>query len=344
MHIPSLLTERFADALSRCDFASELVDVDQYASMVRPAGNARFGDYQANCAMPIGKLLADSNPREVAAQLVEKVQLDDLCDPPEIAGPGFINLKMTDVFLQTQLTEMLGDDRCLVSRSESPKTIVLDYSSPNVAKPMHVGHIRTTVIGTCLAETLQFLGHKVISDNHLGDWGTQFGMIIYGYKHFGDPDVVAKNPVPELAQLYRIVHQLMEYQKAVDHVPRLEAEIQRLQEMHSVAVTEAEAAEGKDAKKKRKSADSLVKKIAATENALQSARSSIATTQADPVMNQRAADHANIGTAVLDETSKLHSGDKQNLDLWEQFLPHCKDEINRIYSRLNVRFDHTLGQ
>lgn len=344
MHLPSLLTRRFADALARCEFASDLPEIDRYASMIRPAGNPKFGDYQANCAMPIGKLLAKMNPREVAAELIAKVQLDDLCDPPEVAGPGFINLRIKDAFLQDQLTQMLSDDHCLVGKSETPKTILLDYSSPNVAKPMHVGHIRTTVIGHCLSKTLQFLGHNVISDNHLGDWGTQFGMIIYGYKHFGDPVVVEKNPVPELAQLYRTVHHLMEYHKAVESVPKLQAEIQRLGELHSAAVTEAESAEGKDAKKKRKSADSLGKKVTATERALQAATGAIEATDSDPVMKQRAEDHQTIRTAVLEETSKLHSGDSENLALWEQFLPHCKDEINRIYSRLNVQFDHTLGE
>lgn len=344
MHIPSLLTQRFADALSGCPFASELDDIDRYAGMIRPAGNPKFGDYQSNCAMPIGKLLPESNPRAVAQTLIEHLSLDDLCEPPEIAGPGFINLKLKDAYLEDRLTQMLGDPRCLVGTCESPKTILIDYSSPNVAKPMHVGHIRTTVIGNCLAKTLQFLGHHVITDNHLGDWGTQFGIIIYGYKHFGDPDVVAKDPVPELAKLYRIVHQLMGYHKAIQSLPQHEAELARLEELHVAATAEADAAEGKDAKKKRKSADSIVKKIASTKQAIKSARSAIALTDNDAVMKQRADDHQDIGTAVLTETSKLHAGDEENNQLWKQFLPHCKDEINRVYSRLNVEFDHTLGE
>ncbi len=344
MHFPSLFTGRFSDALSRCSFASQIDAPERYAAMIRPAGNPKFGDYQANCAMPIGKLVADSNPRQVAAELIGQLQLDDFCETPEIAGPGFINLRLKDSFLQDRLTEMLADDRCGVSAVASPKKILIDYSSPNVAKPMHVGHIRTTVIGNCLAKTLQFLGHEVITDNHLGDWGTQFGIIIYGYKHFGDPEVVRQDPVPELAKLYRIVHQLMGYHKAIKNVPKYEAEIARLEDLHAAAVDEAESAEGKEAKKKRKAAESLAKKVASARANLESARATIAATDADPVMKQRAVAHPNIGKAVLDETSKLHADDPENIALWEQFLPHCKDEINRIYSRLNVNFDHTLGE
>ncbi|WP_182865183.1 arginine--tRNA ligase [Stieleria mannarensis] len=344
MHLPSLLTERFADALSRCPFASQIDDLDRYAAMIRPAGNPKFGDYQANCAMPIGKLVADSNPRQVAAEVIGQLCLDDVCETPEIAGPGFINLRLKDGYIQDRLLEMLADQRCGVRPVESPKKILIDYSSPNVAKPMHVGHIRTTVIGNCLAKTLKFLGHEVITDNHLGDWGTQFGIIIYGYKHFGDPEVVRKDPVPELAKLYRIVHQLMGYHKAIENVPKYEAEIARLNDLHAAAVAEAESAEGKEAKKKRKAADSLAKKIASVQADLKAARKAIAATEDDPVMNQRAQAHPSISTAVLDETSKLHADDPENLALWEQFLPHCKDEINRIYSRLNVSFDHTLGE
>lgn len=344
MHIPTLLTERFADALSRCEFAADIDDIPRYAAMIRLAGNPKFGDYQANCAMPIANLTAGSNPRQIAADVIANARLEDLCETPEIAGPGFINLVIKDSFLQDRLVEMLDDPRCLVANSTPAKTILIDYSSPNVAKPMHVGHIRTTVIGHCLAKTLQFLGHNVITDNHLGDWGTQFGIIIYGYKHFGDPDVVRNDPVPELAKLYRIVHQLMGYHQAKANVPNYEAEIKRLEELHAEAISEAEAAEGKEAKKKRKAAESIVKKIASMCDALNSARTAIEATDADPVMRQRAADHPDIAKAVLDETSKLHADDPENLALWEQFLPHCKDEINRIYSRLNVTFDHTLGE
>ena len=345
MHITSLLSERFHDALVRCSFADQLQDPAKYASMIRLAGNPKFGDYQANCAMPIGKILTDVNPRQVAEEVIAHLRIDDLCEAPEVAGPGFINLKLTDAFLRAQLMEMIDDSRCLVGTTADPKTIIIDYSSPNVAKPMHVGHIRTTVIGNCLAKVLRFLGHHVITDNHLGDWGTQFGIIIYGYKHFGDPKIVAKDPVPELAKLYRIVHQLMGYQKAVQSVPGLQSEIDDLTDKLATAHSAAEHAEDKkDVKQKRKAADAIAKKLKSAKESLQGANNSIAATEADPVVKQYALEHPEIGKAVLQETFKLHSGDQENNRLWHEFLPHCKDEINRVYRRLKVDFDHTLGE
>ena len=162
-------------------------DPTDLLDMVRPAQDARFGDYQANCAMPLGKRLGKP-PRDVAAEIVGKLDVDDLCHPPEIAGPGFINLRLKDQWLMERLVGALADQRLGVPEVERPKTYVIDYSSPNVAKEMHVGHVRSTVIGDSLARTLRFLGHRVISDNHLGDWGTQFGMIIYGFKNFKDDE------------------------------------------------------------------------------------------------------------------------------------------------------------
>ena len=119
----------------------------------------------------------------------------DLCQPPEVAGPGFINLRLKDEWLVERLTAAVNDPRLGVEPAAQPRTYVIDYSAPNVAKPMHVGHIRSTVIGDALCRTLRFLGHQAISDNHIGDWGTQFGMIIYGYKHFLEPDAYRSQPV-----------------------------------------------------------------------------------------------------------------------------------------------------
>jgi arginyl-tRNA synthetase len=151
-------------------------------SQVRASQDPKFGDYQANCAMPLGKRLGQP-PREIAAEIVQRLEIGDICEPPETAGPGFINLRLRSDWLGQQATAALADPRVGVPLVEQPRTYVVDYSAPNVAKPMHVGHIRSTVIGDCLYRTLKFLGHKAIGDNHLGDWGTQFGMIIYGYKH-----------------------------------------------------------------------------------------------------------------------------------------------------------------
>src|SRR5262249_54522160 len=158
-----------------------------------------------NCAMPL-KAVLNKPPREIAELIVSKLNVADLCEPPTIAGPGFINLRLRDDRLAAETARLLGDERIGVPRTDSPRTIVIDFSAPNVAKPMHVGHLRSTVIGNALYQTLTFLGHRVIGDNHIGDWGTQFGMIIYGYKHFRDDGVYQHNPVAELARLYRLVN------------------------------------------------------------------------------------------------------------------------------------------
>ncbi|MEM6471823.1 MAG: arginine--tRNA ligase [Planctomycetota bacterium] len=345
MHLPLLLTERLKDALLRCSFADALAEdqIEQFAALIRPSANPQFGDYQANCAMPIAKATS-TNPREVAAEVIGKLDVQPWFQSPEIAGPGFINLRFHSAALDSLVGELFEDARCLVKTADDPKRILIDYSSPNVAKPMHVGHIRTTVIGSCLAKTLRFLGHHVITDNHLGDWGTQFGIIIYGYKQFGDPATVMKDPVPELASLYRIVHQLMGYQKAVQDLPKLEQAVETLDAQVETAKQKSASAEGKEGKKLRKALEATKKKLSAAVASLEGARQTIAATESDPTMNERAESHPEINTAVLSETSLLHQGDSENRELWEKFLPHCKDEINRIYSRLNVSFDHTLGE
>jgi arginyl-tRNA synthetase len=125
-------------------------------------------------------------------------------EKPEVAGPGFINLRLRSDWLAAQLQQIAADAHLGVAAASPCRTYVIDYSSPNVAKPMHVGHLRSTIIGDALARLLRFLGHKVISDNHLGDWGTQFGMILWGWKHQRDPKAYQDNPVTELTRLYRL--------------------------------------------------------------------------------------------------------------------------------------------
>mgnify|MGYP002261064153 CR=1 FL=1 len=130
--------------------------------LIRPAQDPRFGDYQANCAMPLAKQLgAGANPRDVAAQIIDRLDIADLCETPEIAGPGFINLRLRGDWLAGHSNRLVADDRLGVARAPRPKRIVIDFSSPNVAKPMHVGHIRSTILGDCLARTLRRLGHRV---------------------------------------------------------------------------------------------------------------------------------------------------------------------------------------
>jgi len=157
--------------------------VDDCAAIVRPAADARFGDYQANGAMGLAKKVK-TNPRALAEEVVKHLDLGDICEAPEVAGPGFINLRLKPDFVAERLLEINADSAGLaVEKAEKPRTVVVDFSSPNIAKQMHVGHLRSTIIGDAICRMLEFLGHKVIRQNHIGDWGTQFGKVILGLWH-----------------------------------------------------------------------------------------------------------------------------------------------------------------
>jgi arginyl-tRNA synthetase len=224
MNILSVLKSRFATAL---DAITQ--DATEFSGMIRTAQDPKFGDYQANCAMPLGKRMGQP-PRDIATQLVEQIDVGGMFKTPEVAGPGFINLTMDDQWLQSAVNGLVNDDRLGVESVTTPQKFVIDFSSPNVAKPMHVGHLRSTVLGDALCRILRFLGHDVISDNHIGDWGTQFGMIIYGYKHFLDESSFADDPVAELARLYRLVNQLSDYHKTVNNLPDNKTRLGELQQ------------------------------------------------------------------------------------------------------------------
>lgn len=160
-------------------FGDAYDDVDP---LIRPTGQPQFGDYQANVAMGLAKQLGES-PRDIAAKIVEHLDVGNVCGKVEVAGPGFINLFLSDAYLNDRLNMMARDERLGVPAAEQtggPRTVVIDYSSPNVAKEMHVGHLRSTIIGDCIARVLEFQGHRVIRQNHLGDWGTQFGHVMFG--------------------------------------------------------------------------------------------------------------------------------------------------------------------
>ncbi|MCU0913068.1 MAG: arginine--tRNA ligase [Planctomycetes bacterium] len=155
------------------------------AAIVRPASDPRFGDYQANGIMALAKQLKIS-PRKLAEEVVARLDLGDICEPPEVAGPGFINLRLKPQHTAEQLLRINADqcDRLGITPVPEAQTVVVDFSSPNIAKEMHVGHLRSTIIGDAICHLLEFLGQKVIRQNHVGDWGTQFGMLIaYIYRH-----------------------------------------------------------------------------------------------------------------------------------------------------------------
>ena len=155
-------------------FGAELAESDP---LVVPASNPKFGDYQSNVALSLPKKLKQA-PRSIAEKIVENLQVDNFCETPTIAGPGFINFTIKPTYLATQLSHIQADDRLGVEPVRSPQKIIVDYPSPNIAKEMHVGHLRPAIIGDCLARILEFVGHEVLRISHIGDWGTPFGMLI----------------------------------------------------------------------------------------------------------------------------------------------------------------------
>jgi len=178
-------------------------DADAFKSAVRATNDPKFGDYQANGCMALAKSLK-VNPRVLASQVADAVDLEPLAGPPQIAGPGFLNVRLHDAWIAHSLADLLAASFPGIVPPAQPCTVVIDFSSPNVAKPMHVGHIRSTVIGNSLARIFEALGHHVIRDNHLGDWGSQFGMILWGWKNARDEAAYSADPVAELARLYRL--------------------------------------------------------------------------------------------------------------------------------------------
>jgi len=179
------IKERFEQALKEILPAGETAD-----PLIRPAQEERFGDYQSNCAMGLAKRLRTS-PRQIAEKIVANLRIDDICQEPEIAGPGFINLRLKDDFVAETLSSLQADDRLGIEPASPRRRVVVDFSSPNIAKEMHVGHLRSTIIGDSLARILEFAGHDVLRLNHVGDWGTQFGMLIQ-YLRESQPEALSR--------------------------------------------------------------------------------------------------------------------------------------------------------
>ncbi len=239
-------------------------DGDLAGISVVPAVQAGFGDYQCNQAMAIGKR-RHQPPRTVAGAVQAALPAHPAVARLEIAGPGFINIHLSDDWLAARVNALDAAPEAALTQPGAGRTVLLDYSSPNVAKPMHIGHIRSTVIGNALDRLHRALGYRVISDNHLGDWGTQFGIILMGYRHFLDRAALAASPVEELERIY-----VKSYEK----------------------------------------------------------------TKEDPAWLD----------AARAELVKLQSGDADNLALWKQFVALSLGEFQRIYDRLNVRFDLVRGE
>jgi len=193
-----LISERISLAIDKA------TGLKASAAIVTTATDAKFGDYQSNGAFAVAKQLK-TNPRQLAEQVVAALQIDDICLPPEIAGAGFINLRLKPQFVIKNLLDIASDKNLGIEKAQKPQTVVVDFSGPNIAKQMHVGHLRSTILGDSICRMLELAGHKVVRQNHIGDWGTQFGMLIaylrelYAEK-LEQPDVIS---ISDLEQFYK---------------------------------------------------------------------------------------------------------------------------------------------
>jgi arginyl-tRNA synthetase len=181
-----------------------LPEADAAAVLVRPCPDPKFGDYQSAALMSLARA-RKLNPRQLAADVLARLEVADLCEKVEIAGAGFLNFRLQAAVLARTLESAARGEHLFFDAPTAARTIVLDFSSPNVAKPMHVGHIRSTILGDALGRTLRLQGHRVITDNHIGDWGTQFGMLLVGWKTQLNREALDREPLAEMERLYRAI-------------------------------------------------------------------------------------------------------------------------------------------
>jgi arginyl-tRNA synthetase len=254
-----LIEQRLQEAV-----AALLPDADLATVLVRPCPDPRFGDYQTNALIALAKE-RKMNPRQLAGDMAGKLDVSEWCEPVELAGAGFLNFRLKISALASVLHAAARGGHLFFQPTTRPRTIVVDFSSPNVAKPMHVGHIRSTILGDCLAHTFRLLGHRVITDNHIGDWGTQFGKLLVGWKQQLDRAALSLDPIGEMERLYKAVNAACETDPAV----------------------------------------------------LETARQ---------------------------ELVKLQNGDPDNLALWREMIVLSQQQFETVYTRLGVKFDHTLGE
>lgn len=246
-----------------------LPEADIADVLVRPCPDPKFGDYQSNALIGVAKARG-LNPRQLATEVVARLDVADFCEKVEIAGPGFLNFRLRTEALGSALANAAGGEQLFFDKESKPRTVVVDFSSPNVAKPMHVGHIRSTILGDALARVLRLLGHQVITDNHIGDWGTQFGMLLVGWKTLLDRQALQADPLAEMERIYKLVSGRCDPEK--------------------------------------------------------------------PGFDQPTLDSARA------ELVKLQAGDAQNLGIWREMIQLSQGQFQRIYGRLGVEFDHTLGE
>jgi len=281
-----------------------LPDADVGSVLVRPCPDPKFGDYQTNALMALAKA-RKMNPRQLATQVMARLQVDDCCEKVEIAGAGFLNFRLSAGALAQALQEAARGGPLFFQPAAEPRTVVVDFSSPNVAKPMHVGHIRSTILGDCLARTLRLLGHRVITDNHIGDWGTQFGMLLVGWKRRTAASGQEPADVDTLVELYRGIQADIKRETLAEIQTRHPAEFEAL-------------------RKEGRSDDDLVKELLKRDN--------------------KPLDYSPTGVESRAELVKLQGGDPGNVAIWQKMIRLSQAQFDAIYARLGVKFDHTLGE
>jgi arginyl-tRNA synthetase len=319
MNLLTKLRSLFEPALAAV--APDKAKVPDLLAMIKPTANAENGDYQANCAMALAKALG-KKPQDVAKAIIAALPANDMLEEPTVAGPGFINLRLKPEFLAKAVREIATDPKLGVAPAAKSLTYVIDYSSPNVAKPLHVGHLRSTIIGDALTRILRFLGHTVITDNHLGDWGTQFGMLIYGYRTFLDKKKYAgsnEDKVRELARLYVLVRNLT---STVDILARGFTHFRDAAAFQANPVAELT----------RVYVNGLKRAAAPDDDDDEGGAAG------PPAPNP-------VADCCRAETACLHAGDADNLKLWNEFMPPCMEEIHKVYTKLEILpFNHEHGE
>jgi arginyl-tRNA synthetase len=222
-----MLLERYLESLGSKAIQDALQLDGPRPAIVRPTQDSKFGDFQINGAMPLGKELGKP-PRELAQRIAEALSRVDAVDKAEVAGPGFVNIHLAPAWVASKLGEALADaSRDGVPVVEPAEKIIVDFSSPNIAKQMHVGHLRSTIIGDAIARILSFMGHDVVRDNHLGDWGTQFGLLIVGMREWGEESALQSDPIKELERVYKLASERAGQEEAF--ADRARAELAKLQ-------------------------------------------------------------------------------------------------------------------
>lgn len=197
-------------------------------SIVVPASNPKFGDYQCNVALSLAKTLQQP-PRSIAQRIIDNINIEDFCEPLEIAGPGFINIKIKPEYISQQINLVYQDERLGVAKIDSSETVIVDFSSPNIAKEMHVGHLRSTIIGDSIARILEFRGYNVLRLNHVGDWGTQFGMLI-AYLRQEKPEVLTTANAVDIGDLVTLYKQAkLKFDQDIEFQEQARQEVVKLQ-------------------------------------------------------------------------------------------------------------------